>query len=123
MSHCPRPFQDTSGIALIASLMILASLSAIGIFAINATIVHQDISANLKASKQGFYLAEAGFQHSRRFLMQNINNWNTYATTTAQTLIATTQLSNLGTYSVTVQDAGGGGLRVTSTGNSSSRSQ
>jgi hypothetical protein len=117
MSHGPRLIKAESGIALITGLLILMSLTTIGLFATNATIVHQDISANLKASKQGFYLAEAGLQHTRLFLIQHRDNWSSYASTTATPLIATTQLVNLGTYIVTVQDAGGGGLRVRSTGN------
>jgi Tfp pilus assembly protein PilX len=119
MSHGPRLIKEESGVALITGLLILMSLTAIGLFATNATIVHQDISANLKASKQGFYLAEAGIQHARRFLIQHSDNWSSYASTTATPLIAATQLFNLGTYTVTVQDAGGGGLRVRSTGNTS----
>jgi PilX N-terminal len=119
MSHGPRLIKEESGIALITGLLILMSLTAIGLFATNATIVHQDISANLKASKQEFYLAEAGIQHARLFLIQHSDNWSSYASTTATPLIAATQLFNLGTYTVTVQDAGGGGLRVRSTGNTS----
>ncbi len=119
MRHGPRLLKEESGIALITGLLILMSLTAIGLFATNATIVHQDISANLKASKQGFYLAEAGLQHARLYLSQHNDNWSSYASTTATPLIAATQLFNLGTYTVTVQDAGGGGLRVRSTGNTS----
>src|SRR5215471_7463784 len=118
-----RLIQHESGIALITGLMLMASLTAIGIFALNTTMVHQDISGNLKASKQGFYLADAGFQHARIFLIQNINRWNTYGTTTAQTLIPATQLSNIGTYTVTIQTAGGDGRRVTATGSASSKGQ
>ena len=64
MSHGLLLLKGESGIALITALLILMSLTTIGLFATNATIVHQDISANLKASKQGFYLAEAGIQHA-----------------------------------------------------------
>src|SRR5262245_30233009 len=116
-----RPFKDESGIALVTGLMLLASLTAIGVFVLNGTMVHQDISGNLKGSKQGFYLADAGFEHAWKFLMQNINRWNTYGTSTAQTLIPTTQLSDIGTYTVTIQDAGGGVRRVVSTGITSSK--
>jgi hypothetical protein len=119
MRHGPRLIKEESGVALITGLLLLMSLTAIGLFATNATIVHQDISANLKASKQGFYLAEAGIQHARLFLIQHSDNWSSYASTTATPLIAAIQLFNLGTYTVTVQDAGGGGLRVRSTGNTS----
>src|SRR5262249_2982525 len=121
MGHGPRLIKEESGIALITGLLILMSLTAIGLFATNATIVHQDISANLKASKQGFYLAEAGVEHARLFLSQHSDNWSSYASTTATPLIAATQLFNLWTYPVRVQDAGGGGLRLRSTGNPSSQ--
>jgi hypothetical protein len=121
MNHGSRLIKEESGIALITSLLILMSLTTIGLFATNTTIVHQDISANLKESKQGFYLAEAGIQHARLFLSQHRDNWSSYASATATPLIATTQLFNLGTYTVTVQDAGGGGLRVRSTGNTLSQ--
>ena len=67
MSHGPGLIKAESGIVLITGLLILMSLTTLGLFATNATIVHQDISANLKASKQGFYLAEAGLQHARLF--------------------------------------------------------
>ena len=53
MRHGPRLLKEESGIALITGLLILMGLTAIGLFATNATIVHQDISASLKASKQG----------------------------------------------------------------------
>ena len=117
MRHGPGLLKEESGIALITGLLILMGLTSIGLFATNTTIVHQDISANLKESKQGFYLAEAGIQHARLFLIQHKDNWSSYASATATPLIATTQLANLGTYTVTVQDAGGGGLRVRSTSN------
>ena len=117
MRYSPRLIKEESGIALITGLLILMGLTTIGLFATNTTIVHQDISANLKESKQGFYLAEAGLQHARLFLIQHRDNWSSYASATATPLIAATQLFNLGTYTVTVQDAGGGGLRVRSTGN------
>jgi hypothetical protein len=117
MSYGPRLIKAESGVALLTGLLILMSLTALGLFAANTTIVHQDISANLKASKQGFYLAEAGMQHARRLLIQQGDNWSSYASRTATSLIATTPLFNLGTYTVTVQDAGGGALRVRSTGN------
>jgi len=117
----PRLIQHESGIALITGLMLLASITAVGVFVLNGAMVHQDISGNLKGSKQGFYLADAGFEHAWKFLMQNINKWNTYGTSTAQTLIPATQLSDIGTYTVTIQDAGGGGRRVISTGTASNK--
>src|SRR5712692_5099535 len=127
MRHYLRPIHDESGIALITALLILMSLTAIGVFAINATMANQDIAANLKASKQEFYLAEAGLQHAQWFLAKNITNWSTYAYATAQTLISCSRLSLkqdnapqiadcgttpsatdtvIGTYTVTIQNAG-----------------
>src|SRR6266446_4022781 len=128
MKHCPRLIQDESGIALVTGLILLMGLTAIGVFAINAAIVHQDISTNLKASKQGFYLADAGIQHASRFLAKNSSQWPTYAYTTAQPLALTppASLSDIGTYTVTIQNAGGAGggsRRVQSTGTSSSQGQ
>src|SRR5262249_35110343 len=121
MRHDLRPFKDESGIVLVTGLLVLVSLTAIGVFAINATIANQDISAHLKTSKQGFYLAEAGIQHARLFLSQNINNWNNY--TPVQILMPSTEGSNIGTYTVPNQDAGGGTRRVTATGNTASNGQ
>src|SRR2546428_5144227 len=98
MSHGLRLIKEESGVALITGLLILMSLTAIGLFATNATIVHQDISANLKASKQGFYLAEAGPQHARLFLIPHSANRRSYASTSATPPIAATQLGNPRTY-------------------------
>lgn len=116
-----RPRQDESGIILVAALVMLVSLTAIGTFAIHMTTVNQNIAATLKASKQAFYLAEAGLQHARLFLTQNQNSWNNAtATATNLNLIAPPPLSTLGTYNVTIQDVGGGARRVRSTGNTGS---
>jgi len=126
MSNCPRLIKDESGVALITGLLILMSLTAIGVFATNVTRVNQDISANLKASKQELYLAEAGIWHAKQFLKQNINDWQTYGTTGPLTIIGASQVPgdtyHVGTYTVTIQSAGGPGgqgRRVLSTGTTS----
>jgi len=128
MKHGPRLLHDESGIALVTGLILLIGLTALGVFAINAAIVHQDISASLKASKQGFYLADAGIQHASRFLANHSHQWPTYAYTTAQSLALTpvAALSDIGTYTVTIQNAGGAGggsRKVQSTGTSSNKGQ
>jgi Tfp pilus assembly protein PilX len=147
MRRYRRLTRDESGIALITALLILMSLTAIGSFTINASMVNQDISANFKAAKQEFYLAEAGIQHTQWFLAQHMTNWSTYGYATAQTLISCTRLSLqqdstpriagcgttpvatdtvLGTYTVTIQSAGGvggGSRKVISTGSTSSQGQ
>jgi hypothetical protein len=136
--------------ALITGLLLVLSLMALGSFAINTTVVHQDISANLKATKQEFFLAEAGLQHAQWFLANNINKWASYNYATATPLLdsvscrrlalnqdhtpkvtdcATAPLATdmvIGTYTVTIQNAGGvggGSRRVLSTGSISSQGQ
>src|SRR5262245_54768877 len=125
MKHHPRVIQAESGIALVTGLIVLTGLTVIGIFAINAAIVNQDVSANLKAAKQGFYLAEAGIQHASRFLAKNSHQWGTYAYTTAQPLLLTppASLSDIGTYTITIQNAGGVSRRVQATGTSAAKGQ
>ena len=54
--------KNESGVALITGLVILVLLTAIGTYAINMTQIDQTLSANLKASKQAFYLAEGGIE-------------------------------------------------------------
>jgi hypothetical protein len=57
---------DESGLALIAALLMLASLTAIGTFAFSVTSVNEEIAGHLRASKQAFYLAEAGLEWGRQ---------------------------------------------------------
>jgi Tfp pilus assembly protein PilX len=58
--------KNESGVALITGLVIMVLLTAIGTYAINMTEIDQTLSANLKASKQAFYLAEAGIERGRQ---------------------------------------------------------
>jgi cytoskeletal protein CcmA (bactofilin family) len=120
MRECLKSISDERGTALITALLLMASLTAIGVFSTNVTTVNQEITGNLKASKRAFYLAEAGMHHAKIFLSQNKGNWNAYGNATPQTLLPATQLATVGTYTVTIQDAGGGGRRVRSIGNTSS---
>ena len=101
---------------MITGLVIMVLLTAIGTYAINMTDIDQTLSGNLRASKQVFYLADAGTQHAKTFLNQNKGNWNTYGYATPQTLIPITKIANLGQYTVTIQNAGGGGRRIQATG-------
>jgi PilX N-terminal len=120
MRDCLKAMSDERGTALITALLIMASLTAIGVFSTNVTTVNQEIAGNLRASKQAVYLAEAGIHHAKRFLSQNKGNWAAYGNANPQTLLPATQLATVGTYTVTIQDAGGGGRRVRATGNTSS---
>jgi Tfp pilus assembly protein PilX len=66
MRACLKYIRDESGMALIAALLIVASLTAIGAYSANVTTVNEEIAGNLRASKQAFYLAEAGLEWGRQ---------------------------------------------------------
>jgi len=108
---------------LVVGLMLIVVLMLLGTTAVMTSTTVMKISSNYKQNEQVFYLADAGIQHARVFLNQNQSNWDSYAYATAQTLIASTQLANIGTYTVTIQDGGGGSRRVSSTGNTSSNAR
>jgi Tfp pilus assembly protein PilX len=63
--------KNESGVALVTSLVILVLLTALGTYAINMTEVEQTVAANLRASKQAFYLAEAGLERGRQQVLTN----------------------------------------------------
>jgi hypothetical protein len=113
--------ENEAGVALVTGLLVLVLLTALGTYAIDLSQIDQTLAANLKTSKQAFYVAEAGLQHAKIFLNQNQSNWTTYGSSTPQTLLAATPLATLGHYTVTIQDAGGGGRRVRSTGTTTSQ--
>jgi Tfp pilus assembly protein PilX len=58
--------KDDSGVALITALVILVLLTALGTYAINMTEIEGMLAGNLKASKQAFYLADAGIEWGRQ---------------------------------------------------------
>jgi cytoskeletal protein CcmA (bactofilin family) len=123
MKYYLNHLQNESGVALVTGLVVMVLLTAIGTYAIHMTEIDETIAGNLKTSKQAFYVAEAGLQHAKTFLNQPANkgSWSTYAYTTPQTLIAATQLATMGTYAVTIQDAGSGARRLRSTGTTTSQ--
>ncbi len=112
-----------AGSALLASALLITLITGAGLAAMTSTGVSQNKAKNLIDEKQAFYLAEAGIQHARLVLFSqyiaNPNIWTTYSTATPQTLIATTSLSGLGSYKVTIKDASGAGLLMTSTSTAS----
>jgi hypothetical protein len=116
--HFCRQHQGERGTALLASVLLMALITGAGLAAVMTTSTNLSSSQNLITSKQAFYLAEAGLQHGRLVLSQQYgldpNIWNTYAI--PQTLIETTQLGTIGSYTVTIQNASGPGLQMTSTG-------
>ena len=118
-----RQIQGESGTALLASVLLISLITGAGLAAMTMTSVSLNIASNLLPSKQAFYLAEAGIQHGKSFLSQNRNNWTTYASAQAQTLLPYTSLASTGGYSVTVQDGGGGSLLINSTGTGAGNAQ
>jgi type IV pilus assembly PilX-like protein len=124
MRPCWQQIRDESGTVLVTAVLILAVLTVMGVFATNMTIVNEQIAGNLKASKQALYLAEAGLTHARLLLNWNQGLWSGYGTDAPQTLLPSTSLANLGTYTVTIQAAGGQARRLRATGgNTAGRSQ
>jgi hypothetical protein len=108
--------QNESGMALITSLLMLIVLTGIAVTGFNASDISQKASTSAVSAKQAFQLADAGLQHGKAMLNLNPSTMKNYAYATATPLIATTQLSPVGSYSVTVQAAGTAGLRLFSTG-------
>jgi hypothetical protein len=103
-----------AGSALLASVLLISLITGAGLTAMMTTSVNQNKAHNLLNDKQAFYLAEAGLAHGKVILNQNIANWNNYAT--PQTLIASTSLAGVGSYTVTIKAASGPGLLMTATG-------
>ena len=85
--------KNESGVALITGLVIMVLLTAIGTYAINMTEIDQTLSRNLKASKQAFYLADAGLERGRQQVLTS--------TTIPPSPASSTQNLNPGSYTVT----------------------
>jgi hypothetical protein len=64
--------ENQKGMALISVLLILFSLTVIGIVAVNSANIETLITTNNKVSKQAFFLAEAGSQEAKETLRQRI---------------------------------------------------
>jgi Tfp pilus assembly protein PilX len=88
--------KNESGVALITGLVILVLLTAIGTYAINVTQIDQALSANLKASKQAFYLADAGIEWGKQQIRTN--------NTIPPSPVGSTQSLNGGSYTVTFKN-------------------
>ena len=82
--------KNESGVALITGLVIMVLLTAIGTYAINMTEIDQTLSRNLKASKQAFYLADAGLERGRQQVLTS--------TTIPPSPASSTQNLNPGSY-------------------------
>ncbi len=64
--------KNQKGLALITALLILLSLTVIGIVAVNSSNIETLITTNTKVSKQAFFLAEAGVQEGKETLRKRI---------------------------------------------------
>jgi Tfp pilus assembly protein PilX len=85
--------KDESGVALVTGLVMLVLLTAIGTYAINMTQIDEALSANLRASKQAFYLADAGIEWGRQQVVSSM--------ALPPQPVNATQTLNGGSYSVT----------------------
>ena len=111
-----RRLQDETGSALIASLMMTVLITGAGLAAMTTSASNQSKTTNVLINKQAAYLAEAGLNHGKLLLHQNILNWSTYAAyTTAQSFVPSTTLAGVGSYAVTIKGVSGGVL-LTATG-------
>ena len=110
--------KNESGVTLITSLLMLVILTGIAVTGYNTSGISQKATASSVRAKQALLLADAGLQHGKAMLNLNTSTMKNYAYATPTPLIATTQLSSVGSYAVTVQAAGTAGLRLFSTGTS-----
>jgi hypothetical protein len=96
--------------------MMTVLITGAGLAAMTTSAANQSKITNVLIDKQAAYLAEAGLNHGKLLLHQNINNWGTYAAyTTAQSFVSSTPLAGVGSYAVTIKGVSGG-LLLTATG-------
>jgi len=123
MSTLLQPLKAQTGVILVTTLLLLILLTGVGLTSLATFGVNRSQSQNLLGTKQAFQSADAGIQYAKKYLNQHQGLWGTYASSTPQTLIPTTTLTGLGTFTVSVQDGGNGSLQVTSTGTASNNAQ
>ena len=121
--------ENQQGLALISVLLILLSLTVIGVVAVNSSNIETLITTNTKVSKQAFFLAEAGGQEAKETLRQRIID---LASTlddqinlvkgpdgileTADDLPFISKTFGAGSYSVKLTERSGPNVTLTSTG-------
>jgi hypothetical protein len=71
MQYYLRYLENESGVALITGLVIMVLLTAMGTYAIHMTEIEETLAGNLRASKQSFYLADAGLEWGRQQVRAN----------------------------------------------------
>src|SRR2546427_4527763 len=123
MSTPLQPLKGQTGVILVTTLLLLILLTGVALTSLATLGVNLSQSQNLVSTKQAFQLADAGIQYAEKYLNQHQTLWSTYASPTPQTLIPSTTLTGLGTFTISVQDGGNGSLQVTSTGTASNNAQ
>ncbi|MFH0925375.1 MAG: hypothetical protein V1872_07045 [bacterium] len=104
---------EESGIVLIISLLVLLALTTLGIVAINNSSTSLEISGNLNGITESFLLAEAGISQAGQSI--DLSKWDSY---TIQKIIVPVTTLSLGSFSATIEWAGGQRKRLTATGES-----
>ena len=68
--------QEESGALLIASLLMMVLLTIVGGAALTNSVIETKISANFKKSSSAFYIADAGIEDAKAFIMAapNLND-------------------------------------------------
>lgn len=69
---------EQQGSALVAAVIVLALLTALGFAALNVADLNINISANDRDSKESFFHADAGANVGHEFLEEAIENVNSY---------------------------------------------
>ncbi|HUU50114.1 MAG TPA: pilus assembly PilX N-terminal domain-containing protein [Nitrospinota bacterium] len=63
-----RVLKQKRGVALIASMMIMAALTILGLWAVTSSLIDNQITSNYRDHIQAFYNAEAGIEHAVNIL-------------------------------------------------------
>ncbi len=109
MKYYLNYLQNDSGVALVTGLVIMVLFTAIGTYAIHVTEIDETIAGNLKASKQAFYLADAGFQWGKA----HVRNSTTMPPETVGSRFTQTLGSGTMTISFLAQDPAGIAMQYT----------
>src|SRR2546430_7800408 len=123
MSTPLQPLKGQTGVILVTTLLLLILWTGVALTSLATLGVNLSQSQNLVSTKQAFQLADAGIQYAEKYLNQHQTLWTTYASPTPQTLIPSTTLTGLGTFTVSVQDGENGSLQATSTATASNNAQ
>jgi len=63
-----RTLKQKRGVALIASMMIMASLTLLGLWGVTSSLIDNMITINYRSNTESFYAAEAGIERAREYL-------------------------------------------------------